>query len=53
MDEVVAYKQTVEAVREWPFDTSTLLRFAIYLLIPLASWSGGAVVERLIDSLLE
>jgi hypothetical protein len=53
MDEVVAYKQVVEGVREWPFDSSTVVRFAIYLLIPLASWSGGAVVERMIDSLLE
>jgi hypothetical protein len=53
MDEVVAYKQIVDGVREWPFDTSTLLRFAIYLLIPLASWSGGAVVERMIGNFLE
>jgi hypothetical protein len=53
MSEVVAYQQLVDGVREWPFDASTLVRFAIYLLIPLASWSGGAVVERVIDSLLE
>jgi hypothetical protein len=53
MAEIVAYKQLVEGVREWPFDSSTLVRFAIYLLIPLASWSGGAVVERMIDSLLD
>jgi hypothetical protein len=53
MDEVVAYRQVVDGVREWPFDASTLLRFAIYLLIPLASWSGGAVVERIVDNLLE
>jgi hypothetical protein len=53
MDEVVAYKQVVDGVREWPFDSSTLLRFALYLLIPLASWSGGALAERVIDSLLE
>jgi hypothetical protein len=26
---------------------------AVYLLIPLVSWSGGAVVERVIDRLLE
>ena len=53
MNEIVAYKQVVDGVREWPFDASTLVRFAIYLLIPLASWSGGAVVERIIDSFLE
>jgi hypothetical protein len=53
MHEIVAYKQVVDGVREWPFDASTVMRFALYLLIPLASWSGGAVVERVIDSLLE
>jgi hypothetical protein len=53
MDEIAAYKQLVEGVREWPFDTSTLARFALYLVIPLASWSGGALVERMIDALLE
>ena len=53
MNEIVAYKEVVDGVREWPFDASTLVRFAIYLLIPLASWSGGAVVERVIDSFLE
>ena len=53
MNEIVAYRQVVDGVREWPFDASTLVRFGIYLLIPLASWSGGAVVERVIDSFLE
>jgi len=40
-------------VREWPFDASTLVRFGLYLLIPLGSWAGGAFVERVIDALLE
>jgi hypothetical protein len=50
---IVAYRQVVDGVREWPFDASTVMRFALYLLIPLGSWSGGALVERVIDSLLE
>ncbi|UCE85680.1 MAG: hypothetical protein JSU66_15335 [Deltaproteobacteria bacterium] len=53
VDEVAAYKQLVEGVRDWPFDPSTLARFAFYLFIPIVSWSGGALVERLIDALLE
>ncbi len=50
--DLLAYRGFVEDVREWPFDTSTLVRFGLYLLIPLGSWAGGALVERLIDALL-
>ena len=53
LDEVVAYRQIVESAREWPFDTSSLVRFSLYLLIPLGSWSGAALVERWIDTLLK
>lgn len=53
MDEIFAYTQLIERVREWPFDGSTLRRFAVYLLIPLLSWSGGALIERAIDVLLD
>jgi len=52
LDQVIAYRDLVQQVREWPFDNPSLLRFALYLLIPLGSWAGGALVERLIDSLL-
>jgi hypothetical protein len=51
--DLLAYRAFVEGVREWPFDASTLVRFGLYLLIPLGSWAGGALVERLIDALLE
>ncbi len=40
-------------MREWPFDTSTFLRFALYLLIPMGSWFGGAVVERLLREMID
>jgi len=50
--EAAAYQHVIEGVREWPFDSSTVVRFAIYLLIPLGSWFGGAMVERLVDSWL-
>jgi hypothetical protein len=50
--EVAAYQHLIEGVREWPFDTSSLLRFGFYLLIPLGSWFGGAMVERVVDSWL-
>jgi hypothetical protein len=44
--EIVAYADIVERNRNWPFNSRVLSRFALYLLIPLASWVGGAVVEQ-------
>jgi hypothetical protein len=49
----VAYRGLIESVREWPIDAPTLRRFALYLAIPLLSWFGGALVERMVDSLLD
>jgi hypothetical protein len=51
--DLLAYRSFVEGVREWPLDASTLARFGLYLLIPVGSWAGGALVERVIDALLE
>jgi hypothetical protein len=48
----VAYRGLIESVREWPVDAPTLRRFALYLAIPLGSWFGGALVERMVDTLL-
>jgi hypothetical protein len=52
LDEWVAWEARIAAVREWPLDAGSFGRFALYLLIPLGSWSGGALVERLLDLLL-
>jgi hypothetical protein len=51
--DLVAYRTLVESAREWPFNASTFRRFGLYLMIPLGSWMGGALVERLIDAALE
>ena len=50
--EILAYRAMIENIRNWPFDSPTLVRFAIYLLIPLGSWLGGAFVERGLDLFL-
>jgi hypothetical protein len=50
---LLALRQHLLEIREWPFDASTLRRLGLYLLIPLVSWSGGAVVERLINTALD
>lgn len=50
--DLVAYRSVIESVREWPLDAPALRRFALYCVIPLASWLGGAVVEHVVDALL-
>jgi len=49
---LLAYESRIEAVREWPFDTPLLIRFGLLILIPLGSWLGGALVERIVDRAL-
>jgi hypothetical protein len=51
--DLALWQDRVEALREWPFDARALRRFGLYLLIPLGSWVGGALVERLVDRLVE
>ena len=50
---LLAYKHEIESVREWPFDAPTLIRFFLYVAIPLGSWVGGALVERLLGAALD
>ena len=38
---------------EWPFDAGMRLRFLFYLAIPVGSWLGGALVERLLGAALD
>jgi hypothetical protein len=49
---LLAYEARIQQVSEWPFDPSTLLRFSLFVLIPLASWVAGAIVERVVDAAL-
>ena len=51
--DLLAYRRFIESVREWPFDSPTILRFALYLAIPVGSWLGGAFVERLLAVALD
>jgi hypothetical protein len=50
---LLALEARLEAVREWPFDVSSLLRLGLYALLGLGSWLGAAFVERLLDQALE
>ncbi len=40
-------------MREWPYDTPTLLRFALPSLVAASPWLGGALVERALGASLD
>ena len=46
---LLALETRIQDVREWPIDTPTFARVALLLMIPLGSWLGGALVEKLLD----
>ncbi|MFZ3034586.1 MAG: hypothetical protein WA138_11310 [Parvibaculum sp.] len=48
---LIALERRLERVREWPLDVSTVVRFGLYLALPLGSWLGGALVEKALDVL--
>ena len=50
---LMVMEKRIESVREWPFDAPTLTRFFLYVAIPLGSWIGGALVERLLGAALD
>ncbi len=50
--DLVAWRGVVKAVPEWPLDAPTLRRFVLVLGIPIGSWLGGALVERVVDVVL-
>jgi hypothetical protein len=49
---LLAWETRIERATTWPFDTPTLLRFSLLLLIPLGSWVGGALVERALGAVI-
>ncbi len=48
---LLAYEARIEAIHEWPFDQSTLMRVAAYMLIPAIPWFGEAIVSDLVQRL--
>jgi hypothetical protein len=50
--DLIAYRRVVEEVPEWPLDPGLRARLLLYVALPLGSWLGGALVERLIDAVL-
>ena len=50
---LLAYEDRVAGISEALLDAGSLRRLGLYLLIPLASWVGGAMIERLVDAVLD
>ena len=50
---LIQYQSFVKSVREWPFDLSIASRSLLLILLGTGSWLGGAIVERLLDVLVE
>ena len=50
---LLAYREFLDSLPEWPIDLSTALRSALLLAVAVASWLGGAIVERLLGAALD
>jgi hypothetical protein len=51
--DLLAYEERIESLREWPMDARAFRRLGLYMLIPLGSWLGSAIVERILDVALD
>jgi hypothetical protein len=49
---LLAWEARIASVPEWPIDAGSLRLTGLYVLIPLLSWVGGALVERVVDELV-
>jgi hypothetical protein len=52
LTDLMAYRDRIESTAEWPFNSSTIVRFGLYLFIPVGSMVGGALIERVVNELL-
>ena len=48
LTDLMAYRDSIESTAEWPFNSPTIIRFVLYLLIPIISMIGGALVEQIV-----
>ncbi len=53
MSFLLSYRSHIDGIREWPFETSSMTRFGLYLLIPVGSWLASALVERFVNAVLD
>jgi hypothetical protein len=51
--DLIAYRDLIDRLPEWPLDASSFRRLGLYALIPIGSWIGGALVERAVGLALD
>lgn len=49
LGDAIAFHGFVARLREWPFDTPVVLRWALIGAVAIGSWLGGALVEQLLE----
>jgi hypothetical protein len=47
------YRREIAQASTWPFDLGNLTTFAFYLIIPPLTWLGAALIENLVDALIQ
>jgi hypothetical protein len=50
--DLMLYRQMIEGVREWPIDAPVVVRLGIYVVIPLLTWFGAAIVEHVVARIM-
>jgi hypothetical protein len=49
MADLIAYKQQIDRLSDWPVDSPDIGRFIIYLLIPALSWFSAVGAEIMVE----
>ena len=52
MADLIAYRNLIDDVPEWPFTSSTYFRLFLYAMLPLLSWGVGIVAEEIVGRAL-
>jgi len=52
LEPLLAHRDRIEDLPEWPIDTRTLSRAVLYLIVPPLAWVGAAIVERGVEQII-
>ena len=53
LTDLLAYQERIKSTSEWPFDLPTMFRLVLYAVLPVLSMVAGALVERLVNFVLD
>lgn len=49
---LVMYRQMVQGISEWPVDAPGVIRFCLYVIVPVLAWIGASLVDKLVYEVL-